>query len=442
MAVPYLVRGTLRSRNYSLQSKLWKKLDYARSLSSSGPVTSKLNELIERGSAQPDTHQFRAAKELDRVYKDLIANDPPPRTKSSSTSDSSSSGSFFGNIFGNDASSNSLNAIIKGKSTTGAYVYGGVGCGKTFLMTLLYDAVDSGSWSNDKQKVHYHKFMLDVHQHMHEVRQREPQADLIAPVVERVLENGRLLCLDEFQVTDVADALILQRLFQGLWDQGCILVATSNRPPRDLYLHGLQRDRFIPFIDMLEEKCGVVNMLDSETDYRMGGTPSSSQPVYFSKMSEFESFFEKLVDGRPVKSTFLVTQGRQVKIPMGCSTKSIARFSFQDLCERALGAADYIVIAKNYSTVFCHSIPKLSIHHVNWLRRFITFVDSMYEAQVKLVLHTDAASIDDIFVVDNKKDYSQDEVFAFDRSRSRLEEMASKEYLSKKWVGGNDTENI
>ncbi|KAL3945394.1 MAG: hypothetical protein SGBAC_000527 [Bacillariaceae sp.] len=298
--------------------------------------------------------------------------------------------------------------------------------------------VDSGAWAENKQKVHYHKFMLDVHQHMHQERKINPQGDLIAPVVERVLEKGRFLCLDEFQVTDVADALILQRLFGGLWEQGCVLVATSNRPPRNLYLHGLQRDRFLPFIDLLETKCAVVNMLDSETDYRML-TPfaSGDHPVYFSKgqTNKCDALFDKLVEGSQVAPTHLETQGRKVKVPKASLSHSVAHFSFHDLCETAMGAADYLVIGQNFETVFCHGIPKLTIDHVNWLRRFITFVDNMYELKVTLVLQTDADSIDDIFVVDNKEDYSQDEVFAFDRSRSRLEEMAGKEYLSQKWLG-------
>jgi protein AFG1 len=410
--------------------------------SSSGPITSKLNELVTKGDKHPDKHQLQAAAELDRLYEDLLTNDPQTRKlrkQESSPSTCADPSTIFGNFFGSD--SPVLNLIPSLTiNVAGAYLYGGVGCGKTFLMNLLYHSIDSGAWADDKQKVHYHKFMLNVHQHMHKERQVNPHGDLIAPVVDRILEKGRLLCLDEFQVTDVADALILQQLFQGLWKNGCVLVVTSNRPPRDLYLNGLQRDLFIPFIDRLERKCAIVNMLDSETDYRMMNPfAQGAHPVYFSKgkFQDFQSLFDKLTDGIPVTSTSLRTQGRKVAVPMASISKSVAQFSFEDLCEKALGAADYLVIAQNFETVFCHSIPKLSIYHVNWLRRFITFIDTMYELKVTLILHTDASSIDDIFVVDNKDDYSQDEVFAFDRSRSRLEEMAGKKYLSKKWQGEN-----
>lgn len=407
---------------------------------SDGPVTKRLEHLVESGDTHTDPHQLGAAKELDRVYQELMKSEPPPLSTPNS-SDSGSSRSMFGSFFGSSASSSppvSRTSSSSSSNAKGAYMYGGVGCGKTFLMDILYDAVDSGPWAKDKQKVHYHSFMLNVHKHMHQERQKNPTGDLIEPVANQILQSGRFLCLDEFQVTDVADALILQRLFQGLWNSGCVLVATSNRKPRDLYLNGLQRDRFIPFIDLMEQKCAQIDLLASGTDYRMlvAATEELGE-VYFSttEKKQFQKLFHKLTEGYSCKPTALETQGRRVSIPLACQSQKVAEFSFDDLCRKAMGAADYLVIAENYQTVFCHSIPKLTIHHVNWLRRFITFVDTLYEFKVKLILHTKGTSIDDIFVVENKQDYSQDEVFAFDRTRSRLEEMSSKKYLSSTWLG-------
>jgi peroxisome-assembly ATPase len=439
-----------------------------------GPVTFQLQDMVSRGKIQPDPHQLAAAKELDRVYHDLMATDPPPlpdvTPPPAAQSTNSNSSSFFGSLFGlatsavADAATNSLGFDSPQHAIPGVYTYGGVGCGKTFLMDLLYHSIDHGPWAADKQLVHYHKFMLNVHQFMHNSRKEQKDSsnhDLIGPVVHHILQQGRLLCLDEFQVTDVADAMILKELFGRLWSQGCVLVTTSNRPPRDLYLRGLQRDRFIPFIDLLEKRCHVVSLMDNETDYRMmlsmqdGGLDMAAmeeadqeeskstvarpkQVFYFGKdrQKQLQSMFHEMTKGRPKNPTTLETQGRKVKIPMACKSKSVCMFSFEDLCQKALGAADYIVIGQQFSTVFLYGIPQLTVNELNWLRRFITFVDNMYELKVRLLLQTSAGGLEEIFVVQgDKQSYSHDEVFAYDRTLSRLKEMATAKYLSSKWVG-------
>ncbi len=160
--------------------------------------------------------------------------------------------------------------------------------------------------------------------------------------------------------------------------------------------------------------------------------------VFFTKghKKDLQRLFAQMTKDRPCNPTTLETQGRKVKIPMACKSKSVAMFSFEDLCQKALGAADYLVIGQQFSTVFVHGIPQLTVNELNWLRRFITFVDSMYELKVTLLLHTNSQSIDEIFTVDgDKKSYSQDEVFAFDRTRSRLQEMSSAKYLTSTWLG-------
>ncbi len=428
-----------------------------------GAVTTRLNEMVTKGEVHFDDHQLEAASELDRIHEYLMTHDPPPLipTPIPSPSHSKETKSFFGSLFrskvtATKAVTQKLSSLLSmSPANKGAYMFGGVGCGKTFLMNLFYDSVDSSPWAQDKQKVHYHKFMLQVHQYMHEQRKiQNRDADLIAPVVDQILKQGRLLCLDEFQVTDVADALILQRLFEGLWSKGCILIATSNRPPTDLYLHGLQRDRFLPFISRLEQQSTVVDLLDSETDYRMLAKSSSSGSadgtsddpvVYFlsgdsTSHGHFRKLFYKLAEGHPTNPTTLTTQGRNVSIPLSCSHKRVAYFEFADLCQKAMGAADYLVIANNFSTVFCHNVPKLTVNELNWLRRFITFVDTMYELKVTLILHMaqPVDSVQELFSVEgDKHSYSQDEVFAFDRTLSRLEEMSSPKYLRSQWLGGS-----
>ena len=388
-------------------------------------LKSVYQEMVQKADIQEDEHQLRALKELDRLYRDLETHTTPVEEPEPQ-----------------DSWWKSLTSITKqalpvdSPAPKGVYLNGGVGCGKTFCMNLFYKHLPS----EDKQQVHFNKFMLNVHKQMHEVKYIEGvKGDVLPRVVERTLEAGRILCFDEFQVTDVVDAMILQRLFTSLLEKGAIIVATSNRPPKDLYLGGVQRDRFLPFIGLLEEKLEVISMWDSETDYRL--VNKQAKGVYFvgnEQKQDFEDIFHGLTDGSSVVSTNLSTQGRLVPIPRACLAKGVARFSFEDLCTKALGAADYLVIGQHFHTVFLDKIPILSKNEVNWVRRFIVFVDSMYESHVKLVLHAKTEP-EGIFQVD-LEDASCDEVFAFDRTRSRLEEMRSQEYLQKRWAGKSTPE--
>jgi len=276
---------------------------------------------------------------------------------------------------------------------------------------------------------------------MHEAKMIEGiKGDVLPRVIERTIQNGRIICFDEFQVTDVADALLLRRLFTGLLERGAVIVATSNRPPRDLYLNGLQRDRFIPFIELLEERTVVVSMWQSVTDYRLVHGRRKARGVYFvgnvTNKAEFDETFRDFVrnDGiNIVGPTSLTTQGRRVKVPMASLIDFVARFAFDDLCRKAMGAADYLAIAETFHTVFVENVPIMTLNEINVVRRFITFVDVMYECQVKLVIHAEALP-EDLFAVDLSNRY-QDEAFAFDRTRSRLEEMGGESYLKRRWVG-------
>ena len=430
-------------------------------------LVDKYEQMCQEGRAARDEHQIRALKELDRLRFELFqrygddssshctgsraAKKEESATSSTGTdTEGEQGGGFFSKIlssFGGDRTNNSN----KSAPPLGIYIYGGVGSGKSFCMDHFYNSIASSS--NDGrpkltigvQKVHFHSFMLDkVHKQMHAAKMVEKvQGDVLPRVIERILEDGRCIAFDEFQIYDVADALILRRLFTGLIDRGAIIVATSNRPPKDLYLNGLQRDRFLPFIDLLEEKTAVVSMMESETDYRLIQGASAAKGVYFvgeESRGDFDDVFNTLAKGEQVGPTSLSTQGRRVQVPLASLEVGIAKFHFRDLCGQALGAADYICVGENFHTVFVDGVPKLTLNEVNVVRRLITFVDCMYEAHVKLILQLETQP-KEIFEVDLNNAH-QDEAFSFDRTRSRLDEMGSKEYLKRRWVGRNNASAV
>lgn len=443
---------SLKLHPYSTTKPLKKEED--------GYLRSVYHDLVQKEGYQEDTIQLHALEYLERLREALKTAKPPTKilapASSEPTTDPSSWSSWFGSgVTNQPQSSSTTTAISKPNNSlpTGCYLHGGVGCGKTMLMNLFYDSINKEEfpeWYVAKQHVHFHKFMLRVHSQMHQARSEvsgENVADAILPwVIQDTLKHhGRLICFDEFQVTDVGDAMILQRLFTGLWEQGCVVVATSNRPPRDLYLGGLQRDRFLPFIDLLEEQCHVVSMEESDTDYRMvisakREESQQMQQVYFigkEERKKFNALWFQLTQGAPTHPTTLMTEDggrREVKIPQASLSMGVARFSFEDLCQKALGAADYLIIGQNFHTVFVDRVPKLGLPQINWVRRFITFVDNMYELKVTLVLQA-ATPVDQIFTVEDAEGVQDDEVFAFDRTRSRLEEMMSETYLQKQWKG-------
>jgi len=341
------------------------------------------------------------------------------------------------------------------------------GCGKTMMMDMFYDTAPVES----KRRVHFHAFMLDVHARLHTARATRTDGadnDPIVPLARDLHGTGWLLCFDEFQVTDVADAMIIKRLFSQLWSRGTVVVATSNRPPDDLYLNGLQRELFLPFIAELKQRCDVHHVL-SPIDYRLSGEQASSifiSPLGPRASSQLQDVVAKLTDNRPGDSDVLLVNGRRLQVPW--AAKGLCRFSFHDLCEKPLGAADYIAIAQNYHTLVLSDVPQLTLSHRNEARRFITLIDELYDHRVKLICSA-AAPPEELFVwqtdvhqipkpvsapITPSKGAStshhaarlgplvpsrrrirahstqMDEEFSFDRTLSRLTEMQTHGYLS------------
>ncbi len=306
----------------------------------------------------------------------------------------------------------------------GLYLVGGVGRGKSMIMDLFFD----GAPVERKRRVHFHGFMLEVHERLDHWRKARRgghtggDGDPIPPVADAVANRAWLLCFDEFQVKDPADALILDRLFSALFERGVVVVATSNVAPGDLYVGGLNRERFLPFLALLQERCEVME-LDAGIDYRRGRI--KGMKVYFiahdnDGMAELDKAFDYLTEGAPAAPDEIVLRGRTVPVPL--AAKGVARFSFAELCAKALGAADYIAIAELYHTVILSGVPVLPPEKRNEAARFVTLIDALYEHKVNLVCAA-AAGPEALFP---KGDGS----FEFARTASRLHEMQSDDYLS------------
>ena len=304
----------------------------------------------------------------------------------------------------------------KAPAPRGLYLWGGVGRGKTFLMDLFFDVAPV----KKKFRIHFHRFMRLVHE---ELKQLERTSDPLDHVADRLADKYRLICFDEFFVSDIADAMILGRLLGGLFERGITLVTTSNSAPADLYRDGLQRQRFLPAIALLESHCRVMN-IDGGVDYRLRQLESASiylTPVTEGTEGELRCHFDHIAPGGSVERRVMRIEGRDV-CTIRCA-KGIAWFEFHAICDGPRSQNDYIELARLFHTVLIENVPVFTRETENQARRFIALVDEFYDRRVKLILSA-AADIDRLYQGRRLE-------FEFERTRSRLIEMQSHDYLAQ-----------
>ena len=360
------------------------------------------NQRIGKGEIHPDPDQYAVAEVLHSLNGELIS------------AEEVSSG--VGAI---------LKSILQGsKAITrprGLYIYGPPGRGKSMLMDLFYETTPV----EKRRRVHVHPFMQEVQQKLHNWRTEGNGKQLVEPLPRLAQEIARkisLLCFDEFQVEAVVDAMILRRLFEAMFEFGVTVVATSNTAPDDLYAGGLQRERFLPFIDLLKEKMQIIE-LSSEKDYRRDRLKAVGvyhTPLGIKAQTALDDAFQRLTDGAEGRSDTVIVNGRTISVPK--ASRGVAYFPFSELCQKPLGPADYWSIACQYQTVIVSEVPFFNSSDRNMAKRFSTFIETLYEQKTKLVCSA-AALPDNLYPVGDGADI-------FTRIASRLEEMQSEEYLS------------
>jgi len=301
----------------------------------------------------------------------------------------------------------------------GLYLCGPVGRGKSMLMDLFFATAPVAN----KRRVHFHAFMLDVHDRIERER-RAKSPEPVAKVAADLAAEAALLCFDEFQVNDIADAMILERLFRALFDAGTVVIATSNRPPDRLYEQGLQRDRFLPFIDLLKERLDQLE-LDSGRDYRLSrllGKPVYHTPLDTVSHEALANAFAELTENAPAASETLTALGRELLVPR--AAQNVAWFEFDELCNRPLAAADYLALADRYAAVIVEGIPRLDRRRRNEAQRFHILIDTLYEARTLFIASAEVLP-DQIYT-------SGDGAWEFQRTVSRLHEMQSEDYIANR----------
>jgi cell division protein ZapE len=367
-------------------------------------LLSRYQSLVQSGRIEPDPAQAQAVRRLDALA--TAVGEHRLARKSSA----------LGWLFGSKP---------EAKPLRGLYIWGAVGRGKTMLMDLFFAEVPA----QRKRRAHFHDFMADVHARIHEWRQASKRGQAkgdepIAAVAADLAAEAWVLCFDEFAVSDIADAMILGRLFTALWEHGVVAVATSNVDPQDLYKDGLNRALFLPFVDELQRRMEVVK-LEARTDYRLeklSGAPVYHVPADAAATQALDLAWRRLTGDAPPRPAQLKIGSRMIDVP--AAADGVARFRFEDLCGRPLGASDYLAVARAFHTLILDSVPAMDFPQRNEAKRFITLIDILYEQGVKLVVSA-AAEPDRLYAATEGR-----EAFEFARAASRLIEMRSAAYLA------------
>lgn len=304
------------------------------------------------------------------------------------------------------------------KTSKSLYIFGDVGRGKSMLMDVFFDACPIES----KRRVHFHAFMQEAHEFMYQWRKKS-EGDSLLALAEKIRSESLLLCFDEFHITDIADAMLLARLFTRLFGMGLVFVATSNQHPDDLYKNGLQRELFLPFIDLLKQSTDILELVAKE-DYRLSHL-KAMKTTFYSEAKGGDEFlhqsFNELTNGGSTEIRVLKVKGREISF--AGVHGDILLTTFNEMCGQTLGSADYLVIADEFSTILISGIPDLSVEIRDQVRRFVTLIDALYEHNVKLICTATLPAEQLTF---------KDKNFDFKRTRSRLCEMQTKQYFQRK----------